>query len=233
VSGPVVVRAQRSERIDRRRAPVEHAGAQLGLQDGDPRGVLLDERAPRAAGIAVQPAAAAVELGAVRHEPHRRAERRAHRARDGAAERERAEAVVAGEHLVAAVAGERDGDLRPGEPAHEVRRDGGRVGVRLVVVPEQRVHEAGRVDGDGELGVARAEVLGDGASVGGFVEARVLGEADRERLDRLGRGLGHERDDERGVDAAREQGAHRDVGDHAPLHRRPQERRQAGRRLVG
>ena len=61
--------------------------------------------------------------------------------------------------------------------------------------------------------------LGDGARVGALVVARV-GEADRERAHRLGRGLRHRRDDDRRVDPAREQRAERHVGDEPPPHRR-------------
>ena len=60
----------------------------------------------------------------------------------------------------------------------------------------------------------RSEVLRDFAAVARFVEARVF-EADGERVDGTGRVALHERGDEARVDAAGEEDAEGNVGDHA------------------
>ena len=63
----------------------------------------------------------------------------------------------------------------------------------------------------------RRVALGDGARVRALVVALVR-EADGERPHRLGRGLRHQRDDDRRVDPAREQRAERHVGDEPLAH---------------
>ena len=72
---------------------------------------------------------------------------------------------------------------------------------------------------DDELVVVGAEQLGDHARACGSSLKRSCVEADREGLDRPRRGLGHRRDDRRGVDAAGQERAERHVGDHPPAHR--------------
>ena len=94
------------------------------------------------------------------------------------------------------------------------RGDLRRVGERLVVHRSQPGHHVQRLGrGDVQLGVVGAQVRGDGGGVSGLVESRIR-RADRERPDgAVALGL-HERHDRRGVHAAGEEGAERDVGEH-------------------
>ena len=73
--------------------------------------------------------------------------------------------------------------------------------------------------------VHRPVALGDEPRVGELVE-RALLEADRERVQRIVRLLGGERGEQRGVDAAGEQDADRDVADEMRAHRVAQPRAQ-------
>ena len=91
--------------------------------------------------------------------------------------------VVAREQLVAAVAGEHDLDVLGGELRHHVGRNRRRVAERLVEIPGEVLDDRNHVRLEHELVVLRAERLRDFARVRELVEA-VLGEADRERLDR-------------------------------------------------
>ena len=133
-------------------------------------------------------------------------------------------ARIAEEQLVAAVAGQRDRHALARDLRHEIRRHRRRIGERLV----EHVREP--ID-DGEhlpvvarlLVVLGAEMAGDRRGVVRFVELRVL-EADRERPHRRRTLLLHQRDDERRVDAARQEGAERHVGDHPLANRRGQTR---------
>ena len=70
------------------------------------------------------------------------------------------------------------------------------------------------------------ELLGDPPRVRQLVELLVV-EADRERPHRLAGLLGHRRHDGRRVDPAREEGAERHVGDHAPPGRLAERRADA------
>ena len=81
-----------------------------------------------------------------------------------------------------------------------------------------------------QLRVMRAEVLGHSFGEGCLVISR-LGEADRERTHRR-RALGlHQRRDHRRVDAAGEEDAEGDVGDHPDAHGVAQQRFQLARRV--
>ena len=97
--------------------------------------------------------------------------------------------------------------------------EGGEVGEGLVEMPD----EVGEVDGvveEGELElvVVGAEVVGDGA---GVVRARCLASSRKPTLKVLTGSvmeLGHERDDEAGVEAAGEHCAERDVAHESQSH---------------
>ena len=107
----------------------------------------------------------------------------AERARAVAVERDDARvrdvAIVAAEQLVAAVAGQHDGHVpRAPSPRHAPRRDGGRIGERLVEVRHQPVEDADAVRLDDELVVVGAEMARDAARVLELVERRFV-EADR------------------------------------------------------
>ena len=133
-------------------------------------------------------------------------------------------AVIPGEVLIAAVAVERDrhaapGHLRDVEAGH--RRG---IGEGLAVVPGHLGNHRDQVGPDDQLLVGGGELLGDQPSVGELVPVLLL-ESDRERPDRLRRSLGHRRHDRRGVDAAGEEGAERDVRDHPVAHGRRISRR--------
>jgi hypothetical protein len=70
------------------------------------------------------------------------------------------------------------------------------------------------VGGDGAAAVIGGEAVGDELRIFGLVMIRFV-EADRAGLDRSPARLGHEGDDGRAVDAARKEGAERNVGDHS------------------
>ncbi|MEZ5121313.1 MAG: hypothetical protein R2736_07030 [Solirubrobacterales bacterium] len=151
---------------------------------------------------------------------HRASQRRGHPVEPGR-QRVGRKPRVPTEALVAAVAGERDGDLAARQLAEVEGRDRGRVGKRLAVMADDAGDDLDRLRADDELGVLGAEVLGDAPGVGHLVEAIVV-EADGERAHRRAAVLGHGRDDGGRVDAARQEGADGDVGHHAPPRRGPQ-----------
>ena len=76
---------------------------------------------------------------------------------------------------------------------------------------------------DADLVVVRGEVAGDQIGVLELValfSSRGL-EADRERRDTVLPGFGEESDDQAGIQATRQQAAHRYVGDETAFHRGP------------
>ena len=126
-------------------------------------------------------------------------------------------ALVAGERLVSAVAGQRDGDVSSRRLAHEVERQRGVVSERLVECLGEPRQRAGHVLLEHDLLVLRGVALGDGAGVAALVVALVA-EADRERPHGVRRRLRHEADDDARVDASGEQRPERHVGDQAAAH---------------
>ena len=89
-------------------------------------------------------------------------------------------AVVAGEQLVSAVAGQRDGDLLARDPADQIGGDLGDIGEGLVPdvrEPGDDLDRLGVADVDGR--VVRPEVGGDRSRLGRLVEGAV-GETDGE-----------------------------------------------------
>jgi hypothetical protein len=120
-------------------------------------------------------------------------------------------AVVASEHFVAAVAGERDRHLLAREAADEMGRNLRAVGERLVVHRRQQRDDVLRLaDGDVTLIVVGSEMGGDFLRIFGLVEAGFL-EADREGPHRPRRIFLIEADHGRAVDPARQEGADRHV----------------------
>ena len=124
-------------------------------------------------------------------------------------------APVAAEHLVAAVAGERNRHLLPGKSGDVERRDLRGIGERLIEhLGQLRDDRARLVRAEVQLGVVGPEVTGDRARVARLLETALV-ETDREGLDRTRRAPLHQRHDQRGMDPARQEGADRDVRDHA------------------
>src|SRR5438093_8333622 len=121
-------------------------------------------------------------------------------------------AVVAGEQLVAAVAGQRDLHMLASQLRDEVRRDGRYVGEWLVEGAQKIVEEIEILGADYELVMLGPEPLRYAACVGQLVVGR-LPEADGERLDRDADFGGHERDDGGRIDATAQEGAERHVAD--------------------
>ena len=123
---------------------------------------------------------------------------------------------VAAQELVGPLAGERDRDVARSELRQ--REEAERREVR-----EGLVHEPGELlevdrllrERQLELVVLRPEVVGDEAGVGELVPLTGLGEADGERLHRLGHVTRHEPDDHARVDATAQHRAERDVA-HQP-----------------
>ena len=114
-----------------------------------------------------------------------------------------------------------------GELADAVSGDGGTVGVGFVVEFGQRVDEVEVVAFDNVEMVVGVVTVCHHLGEFGFVEGRV-GEADRAGVDRIGREAGHDGDNGAGIDAAGEEGAERDFGDHAELDRLLQALHQFG-----
>ena len=111
-------------------------------------------------------------------------------------------AVVAAEQFIAGVARQRDGDV----PARELAQQHGghlrRVGEGFVVDAGQARHHAEHIGGrDQQLGVFGPQLRGGLARRGELVVAGIA-ESHREGAHTLRRGLLHQRDDQRGVDAA-------------------------------
>ena len=122
-------------------------------------------------------------------------------------------AVVADEALVAAVAGQRHRHELPRLAREEVRRQRAGIGVGLLVEARELREERDVLRAHHELVVRRPVALRHLPRVGQLVVLLVL-EADREGLDRPGRGLGHAGDDDARIDPAGEERAERHVRDH-------------------
>ncbi len=126
--------------------------------------------------------------------------------------------VVAGEQLVAAVAGEHDFHILNGELADAARGHERGVAVRLVAVPQHAGPVVEHVGLHDALAVRGAEALRSLAGVGRFVEARI-GKADAKSARRFAHMPRHERHDGAGIDPAREKGAEGHVGAQSQAHR--------------
>ena len=127
-------------------------------------------------------------------------------------------ARVSAERLVAAVAVERDRHVLARQLREVEAGDRGGVGERLAVVAHDLRDDLDRVGPHDELVVVGAEQLGDLACVRQLVEVVVI-EADRERLHRAAARLRHRGDDGGRVDAARQEGSERHVGDQPAARR--------------
>ena len=108
-----------------------------------------------------------------------------------------------------------------GELGDEIGRQGGRVGERLVESRGKLRQQLGGIGAEQELVVVGPVPLRDLARVGQLVE-RALLEADREGLHPLGRLERCQGGQRARVDTAREEHAHRNVGDQVRSHRVPQ-----------
>ena len=139
--------------------------------------------------------------------------------------------VVSREALVPSLAGERDLDLAARESREDEHRDRRGVRERLVVGLRDRGQELGHVLPHQEHRVLGLEVTRDGARRGQLVVG-VRVEADRERLDRPAAEPAHARDHRARVDAAAQERAHRNVGDHPVAHRLLDARAQLGRQIL-
>ncbi len=132
--------------------------------------------------------------------------------------------AVAAQQLVGALTGQRHRDRLPREAAQQQETEGGDVGDRFLQVPQRFVEQLGVVGRAGQqLVVVGAEPLRDAAGVAELVGVGVLDEADREGLHRPRAVLGHQRGDERGVQAAAQHRAERDVADHLRARRPAQQ----------
>ena len=126
-------------------------------------------------------------------------------------------APVAGKVLVAAVPGERHGDMLAGDLGDVVGRNGRGVGKWLVEVPGELGQDVERIGLDHQLVMVGAVAGCDLAGKAELVEVGLV-EADGEGADRRGRGLSHEGDDSARVHAAAQEGADGHVADHVALH---------------
>ena len=126
--------------------------------------------------------------------------------------------VVAAEQLVGALAGEHHLDVLAGLAGDEVQRHEGRVGDRVVEVPDDQrdlVGELLRRDDLGDvLDADRRRGLGGHVDLGEALSLEAGGEGQQLRVVPLGQG-----GDGRGVDAAGEERADGDVGPHVHAHR--------------
>jgi len=124
-------------------------------------------------------------------------------------------APVAGEHFVAAVTGYRHRGVPAGEPADALGRHRRGVAERLAEDSPLRARRLDHVHRGGALVVLhRAVALRHHGRVRGFILGAL--EADGEGVERGGaqpRGGGHHRT---GIDAARQEGPERHVGDQPP-----------------
>ena len=133
-------------------------------------------------------------------------------------------AVVPGEQLIPAVAGQRDGDVPAGQLRHEERGQLRGIRVRLVERLRQAWNQRACVVGrQQQLRVIGPQEVRDPRRVGRLVEL-LLGEADRVRVHRPRAGLLHQRDHGRGVDATRQEGPERNVCAHPATDRVRQQR---------
>ena len=122
-------------------------------------------------------------------------------------------APIPGEHFVAAIPRQGYGDVLARHGADLESRHRRTVAKRLVIDRRQAVEqiEGIRIDiSDVMIGVV---ALGNFGGIGGFVPAS-RPECDREGADRVRRQTRHHRHDAARIDAAREKGAERYVGDH-------------------
>ena len=128
--------------------------------------------------------------------------------------------LVPAEHLVAAVTGERDGDMPARHLRDEIRGDLGGVGERLVVHRRQERDDVTRLIGaEIEFVVLGAEVPGNCLGVLRLVEARLV-EPDGEGQHRTVALLLHESHDGSRVDTTRQQCPERHVRHHFLTDRR-------------
>ena len=144
-----------------------------------------------------------------------------------------ADARIPAERLVAAVAADGHFDVLAQLAAQQVRRYRRAVDKRLVELIEDAVDlvEVGdRFRGHDDPAVPEARVLGDDAGVRQLVELAVA-ETDGKCLDADAQFPGHERDQQRRIDAAAEHRAHRHIGNHVLFQRDQQGLFRLGQRL--
>ena len=155
--------------------------------------------------------------------PGQRARRVAEPAREPPVELRHAEAEIAwitAEGLVAADPRQRDLDVTRRRLGHDVRRDRGGVGERLVERPDDRREHRLHVGLEDLLVVIGLEALRDEPGVRQLVvRGRSAAEAYREGRDPARRHLAHAGDHGARVDAAREEDAERHVAFEASPHR--------------
>ncbi len=130
--------------------------------------------------------------------------------------------MIAGEHLVGALTGLHDLDVLGHFLGQQIEGD-------AVVADHRLAHGADRtvergqhpVGADADLMVVGVEALGDEVGVLELVALHAADglEADGERGQPVLARLGEQPDDQAGVDAARQQAAHRHIGDKAPFDR--------------
>ena len=140
-------------------------------------------------------------------------------------------APIAGEALVTAVAGETDGDTFTREFADAIGRHRRAVGIGFIVDPGETLDqvEIVRLDGfDMMIGrIAARDLLGIGALVEGWIT-----EGDRTGIDRLIGQARHHGDHGARIDAARQKGAERHLGDQPNTHRLAQTLDDLGHRFA-
>ncbi len=141
------------------------------------------------------------------------------------------EPVVAGEHLVATVAGEHHLHLRRGQFGYQVHPERVRI-ARFIHVPDQSRKQAHHVGLRHALAMPRPPALGHLPCPRQFVVLRVA-HADREGIHRIARLVGQHPRHQRRVDAAAQERADRHVGNGVREHRFAQSPlRLAQQRLV-
>ena len=111
-------------------------------------------------------------------------------------------AIVSAEQLVAAIPRQHDGHVLSREPRYVPCRNRRRVGERLVELFDQVIENRHPVRLDDELVMIGSEVRGNAARVFELVERRLV-ESDRERLDLLAGGLGHQANHQARIDPTR------------------------------
>ena len=127
------------------------------------------------------------------------------------------QAGVAAEEFVAAIAAERHLDGARGELADDEGGDGGRIGERLAEVFDEFLDDADGIGPHDDFMMVGRVLFGHHPGVGKFVEAALF-EADGKRLDGLRRLERHGCHHRTGIDAAAQEGAERNVGDHADAY---------------
>ena len=116
-------------------------------------------------------------------------------------------ALVTGEELVAAVAGQGDRDLLACQFADQKGRNGAAIGERLVVMPDQIGQQVHRLGLDAKRLVIGSQVLRDLLGVGRFVETVMLFKADAEGLNRGIAVAAHQSHDQAAIQSAAEESA--------------------------